>query len=170
MGEVGAVRLLVCSCACADPTAITRLTKIVISVTARMMITSQRSTSSGRCIHLGRQPHSPVLIVLRNFCGTKKASTIGIFAHLKVCNTTTIITPESDAIGTKLRTTGTPITKKAMPSATIVGPRRDLPPLRQLIVDSPIIASPPIPPRKPETRLASPIDAITAELSEGVLM
>ena len=40
----------------------------------------------------------------------------------------------------------------------------------QLIVDSPIIASPPIPPRKPETRLASPIDAITAELSEGVLM
>ena len=56
-----------------------------------------------------------------------------------------------------------------MPSATIVGPRRDLPPLRQLIVDSPIIASPPIPPRA-ETRLARPIDAITAELSEGVLM
>ena len=44
-----------------------------------------------------------------------------------------------------------------MPKAVTQGPNRPLPPFRQFTVDKPIIALPPIPPRKPLKRLAPPM-------------
>ena len=41
--------------------------------------------------------------------------------------------------------------------AVAMGASRPLPPFKQLIVDSPIIAFPPIPPKKPETMFPAPI-------------
>merc|ERR1719310_2735807 len=95
--------------------------------------------------------------------------TMGILPHLKVCSTTTIITPASEAIGMKSRTGYATIVQSITPSAVTVGARRPLPPLRQLIVERPIIASPPMPPRKPERRLATPIDQTIDGVWAGVL-
>ena len=55
------------------------------------------------------------------------------------------------------------------PTAVTVGARRPRPPLSTLMVESPIIASPPMPPRNPESRFASPIDHTTDGVCAGVL-
>ena len=69
----------------------------------------------------------------------------------------------------KLSTSKANMVQIMTPRAVIVGARRPLPPLRQLIVLRPIIASPPMPPRKPETRLARPIDQTIEGVCAGVL-
>ena len=138
--------------------------------TTTMMRASHLSTSRGSRSHFGRGVHAiDSLMGLRQLHGRHAERTIGILAHLNVCSTTTIITPASAEMGMKSSTGYATIVHSITPSAVTVGARRPRPPLRQLMVESPIIASPPMPPSRPETRLARPIDQTIEGVCAGVL-
>mmetsp|Transcript_56523 Transcript_56523/g.132555 ORF Transcript_56523/g.132555 Transcript_56523/m.132555 type:complete len:201 (-) Transcript_56523:953-1555(-) len=91
------------------------------------------------------------------FFGKSAATNMVRENHLKVCKTTTIITPASAATGIKFSSGYAPMQQIAIPKAATIGPKRPLPPLRQFTVDRPIIALPPMPPRNPEMMLPTPI-------------
>mmetsp|Transcript_18999 Transcript_18999/g.48996 ORF Transcript_18999/g.48996 Transcript_18999/m.48996 type:complete len:240 (+) Transcript_18999:405-1124(+) len=144
-------------------TAYTRFVTTVVTVTNAMMNASYRSAPSGK-------RKGPTEALWRwSSEGTNAESMYATEPHLKVCTTTTTITPASADTGIRLRS-GYALTMHTMtPTAVVIGAMRPVPPFSPLIVERPIIALPPMPPSMPDSTLASPIEDTTAAESAGVL-
>mmetsp|Transcript_40213 Transcript_40213/g.65018 ORF Transcript_40213/g.65018 Transcript_40213/m.65018 type:complete len:293 (-) Transcript_40213:734-1612(-) len=105
---------------------------------------------------------------LRNL-GSKAAANMPSENHLKVWSTTTSMMPESAATGMKLSAGYAPITATMTTRAAQQGAKRPRPPFRTFIVERPIIAFPPMPPKKPEITLPKPIAKTVRSPLLGVL-